>query len=174
MIKRCEWQIVIDKVGIWLVHFPVILELRSFWWIIVKGNSMLNKTELEESQDTKLNDLNKAPLLCNSSNVLFPIRWIHFPRWVCRLKFLTLISKSWKTHPKIFPKFQFSGHELNRFLENSSKRISWVPIQFSYNFRSWARLDFKYGRAFQKSVWLMTRKTGISEKNLDEFSRICQ
>ena len=27
---------------------------------------------------------------------------------------LTLIGKSWKTHPEIFPKFQFPGHELNR------------------------------------------------------------
>ena len=134
---------------------------------------MLNKTELEESQDTKSNDLNKSPLLCNSSNVLFPICWIHFPRWVCRLKFLTLIGKSWKTHSKIFPKFQFSGHELNRFLENLSMRISWVP-QFSYNIRSGARLVFKYGRVFQKSVWLRARKTVISEKFLDKFSRICQ
>ena len=27
---------------------------------------------------------------------------------------------------------------------------------------------------FQKSIWLMTRTTEISEKNVDEFSRICQ
>ena len=32
----------------------------------------------------------------------------------------TLIGKSWKTHQIYFSKFQFSGHEFDRFLENSS------------------------------------------------------
>ena len=27
---------------------------------------------------------------------------------------LTLIGKSWKTHPEYFPKFQFTGHEPRR------------------------------------------------------------
>ena len=38
--------------------------------------------------------------------------------------FLTLIGKSWKTHPVFFSKFQFPGHKLGRFLENLSINFS--------------------------------------------------
>ena len=38
---------------------------------------------------------------------------------------LTLIGKSWKTHPEIFLKFSFSGSS-HILLENSSIRIFWL------------------------------------------------
>ena len=76
---------------------------------------------------------------------------------------LTLISKSWKTRPENFPKFQFSGawhwpisvnlnqffsefqfpgYELDRFPENSSTKISLVPIQFLEKNRGKSQADF--------------------------------
>ena len=61
----------------WLVHFPVVLELRSFWWIIVKGNCMLNKTELEESQD-KVKWSIWIKQHCYATLRTFPSRWTHF------------------------------------------------------------------------------------------------
>ena len=52
--------------------------------------------------------------------------------WVpCRV--LTLIGKSWKTHPEIFLKFSFSGSSVTRhtclFTGKLIHQKSWVPIQ---------------------------------------------
>ena len=46
------------------------------------------------------------------------------PRKLLRAEALTLIGKSWKTHPIIFPKFQFSGGDSDRFLKKSSNLFS--------------------------------------------------
>ena len=61
-------------------------------------------------------------------HALFLIDIICFLHYLARQEFkenlffkLTVIDKSWITHPKIFPKCQFSGP---RLLENLSKRIS--------------------------------------------------
>ena len=51
---------------------------------------------------------------------------------------------------------KFPGHDTDNFLENLSKSFT------------------KHGWVFQKSVCITTRKTEISEKYLDEFSRIFQ
>ena len=42
---------------------------------------------------------------------------------------LTLIGKSWKTHPELFRNFSFPGCDTDGFLENSSSIVS--KLQFS-------------------------------------------
>ena len=49
---------------------------------------------------------------------------------------LTLIGKSWKTHLEIFSKFQFPGHELDRFLENSSTNFCDYLFSFFFKYRA--------------------------------------
>ena len=106
---------------------------------------------------------------------------------------------SWKTHPLKFyeilenssdRKFQnfeayhrpISGKLIqNEILENSSNsqlqnfgRITGRFLENSSMRKSFG-LDEKWsGWVYQKSVWLMTRKTEFSEHFMDEFTRICQ
>ena len=56
-----------------------------------------------------------------------------------RMNFLTRIGK-------------FPGHELDRFMENSSNQYKWVPIQFGSNsgHAAWARPI--YGKLMQSSI----------------------
>ena len=66
------------------------------------------------------------------------------------MNFLTLIGKSWKTHPKNFRKFQFSVHELDRFVGNSTV----------------------FGWLFQRLVSFTSQNSLITKSYfLDEFSR---
>ena len=58
------------------------------------------------------------------------------------MKLLTLIGKSWKTHPEFFPKFQFRGHEVDRIT----------------------------GKLVQKSACVMTHVPKFLNRRLDEFS----
>ena len=49
--------------------------------------------------------------------------------------YLTLIGKSWKTHPKFFSKFRFPWHDIDQFLENSS--IIFSKFRFPGFGKSW-------------------------------------
>ena len=48
-----------------------------------------------------------------ANNEVRVIAWAGHIFMYLRRFYLTLIGKSWKTHPENFPKFQFPGHELD-------------------------------------------------------------
>ena len=74
-----------------------------------------------------------------------------------------LFGKSWKTHPEIFPKFQFPGCDTGGFLENSSSIFS--KFQF---------LGHELGRFLETRSYLdKFSRNGVSTicSVLDEFSK---
>ena len=72
----------------------------------------------------------------------------------------------WKSHP-FFSKFQFLGPGPDEFLENSSRRISWLPLQF-LNIGWWAGPSSGKLIRIQSGVWMNFPKIGIAytRKNL--------
>ena len=76
---------------------------------------------------------------------------------------LTLVGKSWKTHPQIPQNFSILGHELDRFLENSSifgcPGVLWISFfDFSLNALFWNAL-----------FWMSFPKIGLTHA-----PKICQ
>ena len=85
---------------------------------------------------------------------------------------------------RLFSKFLISGHEWGAFLENFSSWISWLPTKekmileigswlrgvsgkffqtnFIYTYSGKNALKKSSGKIFQKSFWVITRKSSIS------------
>ena len=81
-------------------------------------------------------------------------------------KNLTLIGKSWKTHPEIFLKFSFIGSShIPFYWKTHPGKI----LHIIYGFSQKIRID----EFSSKTACVTTRKMKISEKILDEFSMIC-
>ena len=83
---------------------------------------------------------------------------------------LTLICKSWKTHPEIFLKFQFSGRDTDPFLENSSIKILWMTVFKKHRalchhpkFVEYFLSTKFFGWVFQKSVSLVPLYSEIGD-----------
>ena len=91
---------------------------------------------------------------------------------------LTLIGKSWKTHPNIFPKFRFPWHDIDQFLENLS-----IFFEISIS-GAWTRpLSGKFIQSRILELWGMTEtdywkthpKRGFSRQEIcSEFSVVTQ
>ena len=105
----CQWLKLVRKS--WKTHqniFPKFLE-----------NSSKNVSEISvfrvmthEADGFLENSSRHGNTICvmprNSFNIIFRLNalfWMSFPE----IGKLTLIGKSWKTHPQFYPKFQFSG-----------------------------------------------------------------
>ena len=61
--------------------------------------------------------------------------WLHF--WSSFQ--LTLIGKSWKTHPKCFSEISVFGAWHRPISGKLIQNILWLPIQFLQNIEAWAR-----------------------------------
>ena len=79
------------------------------------------------------------------------------------------VSNFLENSSRFFPKFQFPGHELDRFLENSSINFLWVPI---INIGAWARpISGKLVHIWMSfpetglchAAWLMPQNTKIDD-----------
>ena len=106
--------------------------------------------------------------------------------WNLKILILKRVDPYWQTseawarpiHGKLIQQsiLEFRGMtQACFFLENSSKTEHLVEKYYLTNSGTWNRpISFKYGWVFQKSVCVTPRKTEISGKFLDEFSKICQ